>query len=86
MCPAPCGAGGLKYHCITIYLASMESRPVWGGWIEMLTPLLEATPHLRPAPCGAGGLKCHVKDICVLDIVSRPVWGGWIEMSSGWKC
>ena len=35
--PAPYGAGGLKFPAMMPEKrAFSESRPVWGGWIEML--------------------------------------------------
>ena len=34
--PAPHGAGGLKFCCISPVWADTTSRPARGGWIEIL--------------------------------------------------
>ena len=58
----------------------LESRPVWGAWIEI--PSLVVSPPISTgrAPYGACGLKSvNIRKVkCIT--VSRPVWGAWIEM------
>ena len=55
---APYGARGLKFalsrrQCVGI----MESRPVWGAWIEIRHQELKDKLQVRRAPYGARGLK-----------------------------
>ena len=59
---------------------ALESRPVWGAWIEILLSLVYLLLSLGRAPYGARGLKSLFLHYAALSIRSRPVWGAWIEM------
>ena len=81
MCPAPHGAGGLKCPAPCRAYPAVQSRPAWGGWIEIGVygingGLVESRPAwggwIEIAPTAY--IECEFHE-------SRPAWGGWIEIS-----
>ena len=78
---APYGARGLKSGPggNTLHYSRM-SRPVWGAWIEISTPVSTMTDIRCRAPYGARGLKLPGWSRRIWRPSSRPVWGAWIEI------
>ena len=62
-CRSPCGERGLKCHILLATLCRLESLPVRGAWIEIIsTNWIWARCYCR-SPCGERGLK----SVC-------PIW------------
>ena len=59
-----------------------QSRPAWGGWIEIRKSSSLIRLGIRSRPAWGGWIEI----ILLMDendpIVSRPAWGGWIEIWS----
>ena len=81
-CPAPHGAGGLKFALQASKPANMESRPARGGWVEIASHRQRRQTRYRPAPHGAGGLKyIAFRSVAAVHGKSRPARGGWVEIA-----
>ena len=63
-------------------MADMESRPVWGAWIEIKGGAGMTLNMTSRAPYGARGLKYVYSSVQIVQPPSRPVWGAWIEISA----
>ena len=82
-CRAPYGARGLKSSLGKVVVMMVESRPVWGAWIEIRETRLSREKADGRAPYGARGLKFASSPGSGISAPSRPVWGAWIEIYSG---
>ena len=80
-CRAPYGARGLKSAIWLMICEGLQSRPVWGAWIEITWEHTTMSATLSRAPYGARGLKLFSCFLLLLCLWSRPVWGAWIEIS-----
>ena len=49
----------MKFLCFHQLLVVVESLPVRGAWIEMISRLLGCANDTCRSPCGERGLKCH---------------------------
>ena len=80
-CRAPYGARGLKLNLVKVVVMMVESRPVWGAWIEIADPLLVSAAYPSRPVWGAwiemNNMLCNDEYA-----QSRPVWGAWIEIPS----
>ena len=58
----------------------LQSRPVWGAWIEIFPFNRSPSANTCRAPYGARGLKSIGIGFMAFGATSRPVWGAWIEI------
>jgi len=59
---------------------ALQSRSVWGAWIEMKLQLEINNVECHRAPYGARGLKSAISKQIKSISLSRSVWGAWIEI------
>ena len=71
-CRAPHGARGLKFAAVLGLGISVESRPAWGAWIEMILTICTSAIIGGRAPHGARGLKSALLKAHKDDISRAP--------------
>ena len=78
-CPAPQGAGGLKYLEVFPQGERYRSRPARGGWIEIAT-CKDVALWDSSRPARGGWIEIIRVSSARAPIWSRPARGGWIEI------
>ena len=59
----------------------VESRPVWGAWIEIIDEVSLIWDNRKSRPVWGAWIEINVsKTTAGTAYKSRPVWGAWIEM------